>query len=171
MCDPEQKDLYAVLGGSPSDSLQQLRHRYQQLALKYHPDRLGGENSAESSVKTFLEVDAAWKILGDQTTRREYDLQRRAQELKQDWTVDSTVDLEDMTWETDGCECSYSCRCGGTFSVSKEEVQEETQRRLQELNEQEMHRGAQSGVLVCCDTCSLTIYVTWSLNKKMHMSK
>lgn len=23
-----------------------------------------------------------------------------AQELKQDWTVDSTVDLEDMTWET-----------------------------------------------------------------------
>ncbi|XP_023182322.1 dnaJ homolog subfamily C member 24 isoform X2 [Xiphophorus maculatus] len=99
MCDPEQKDLYAVLGGSPSDSLQQLRHRYQQLALKYHPDRLGGENSAESSVKTFLEVDAAWKILGDQTTRREYDLQRRAQELKQDWTVDSTVDLEDMTWE------------------------------------------------------------------------
>uniref|UniRef100_A0A3B5LBZ2 J domain-containing protein n=1 Tax=Xiphophorus couchianus TaxID=32473 RepID=A0A3B5LBZ2_9TELE len=140
-----QKDLYAVLGGSPSDSLQQLRHRYQQLALKYHPDRLGGENSAESSVKTFLEVDAAWKILGDQTTRREYDLQRRAQELKQDWTVDSTVDLEDMTWETDGCECSYSCRCGGTFS--------------------------RSGVLVCCDTCSLTIYVTWSLNKKMHMSK
>uniref|UniRef100_A0A087X650 DnaJ (Hsp40) homolog, subfamily C, member 24 n=1 Tax=Poecilia formosa TaxID=48698 RepID=A0A087X650_POEFO len=156
MCDPEQKDLYAVLGGSPSDSLQQLRHRYQQLALKYHPDRLGGENSAESSVKTFLEVDAAWKILGDQTTRREYDLQRRAQELKQDWTVDSTVDLEDMTWETDECECSYSCRCGGTFSVSKEE---------------EMHQGEQSGVLVCCDTCSLTIYVTWSLNKKMQMSK
>ncbi|KAM4733742.1 dnaJ homolog subfamily C member 24 [Anableps anableps] len=171
MCDPEQKDLYAVLGASPSDSLQQLRHRYQQLALKYHPDRLGGEHSSESGVKKFLEVDAAWKILSDQASRTQYDLERRALELKQDWTVDSTICLEDMTWETDGCEYSYCCRCGGTFSVSKEEVEEETRRMLEVLNDEEMHRGRHSGVLVCCDTCSLTVYVTWSLNKKLQMSK
>lgn len=34
MSDPDQKDLYAVLGARPSDSLQQLRLRYQQLVLK-----------------------------------------------------------------------------------------------------------------------------------------
>ncbi|XP_038562004.1 dnaJ homolog subfamily C member 24 isoform X2 [Micropterus salmoides] len=101
MCEAAEKDLYAVLGASPSDSLQQLRHRYQQLALQYHPDRLGGECSseAESGVKKFLEVDAAWRILSDQNTRRQYDLQRRVRELKQDWPVDSTVYLEDMTWD------------------------------------------------------------------------
>ncbi|XP_076588316.1 dnaJ homolog subfamily C member 24 isoform X2 [Chaetodon auriga] len=101
MCEAAEKDLYAVLGASSSDSVQQLKHRYQQLALQYHPDRLGGEASSEveSAVKKFLEVDAAWRILSDQNTRRQYDLQRRAQELKQDWPVDSTVCLEDMTWD------------------------------------------------------------------------
>lgn len=34
MCEAAEKDLYAVLGASPSDSVQQLRHRYQQLALQ-----------------------------------------------------------------------------------------------------------------------------------------
>ncbi|XP_026221208.1 dnaJ homolog subfamily C member 24 isoform X2 [Anabas testudineus] len=101
MCDAAEKDLYVVLGASPSDSIQQLRHRYQQLALQYHPDRLQCECSpeAESGIKKFLEADAAWKILGDQKTRRQYDLQRRAQELKQDWPVDCTIILGDMTWD------------------------------------------------------------------------
>ncbi|XP_047209903.1 dnaJ homolog subfamily C member 24 isoform X2 [Girardinichthys multiradiatus] len=148
MCDPVRKDLYDVLGASPSDSLQQLRHRYKQLALKYHPDRLEGEHSSESRVKTFLEVDAAWKILSDQTTRRQYDMQRR-----------------------DEYEYTYCCRCGGRFGVSKDEVEVETQRMLQIHNDEEMHKGQHSGVLVCCNTCSLTICVTWLLNQNMQMSK
>uniref|UniRef100_A0AAQ4PER9 J domain-containing protein n=1 Tax=Gasterosteus aculeatus aculeatus TaxID=481459 RepID=A0AAQ4PER9_GASAC len=80
MGDAAEQDLYAVLGAGPSDSAQQLRHRYQRLALQYHPDRHAGSSSAEaeSGMKRFLEVDAAWRVLGDQTTRRQYDLQRRA---------------------------------------------------------------------------------------------
>ncbi|XP_018534119.1 dnaJ homolog subfamily C member 24 isoform X2 [Lates calcarifer] len=173
MCEAEKKDLYAVLGASPSDSVQQLRHRYQQLALQYHPDRLRGECSseAESGVKTFLEVDAAWRILSDQNTRRQYDLQRRAQELKQDWPVDSTVCLEDMTWDQDECVFTYCCRCGGGFSVSEEEVEEETQRRQQDDEEEGTVEGQNRGVVVCCDTCSLSVYVTWSLHRKTPTSK
>lgn len=34
MCEAVKMDLYAVLGASPSYSVQQLRHRYQQLALQ-----------------------------------------------------------------------------------------------------------------------------------------
>ncbi|XP_040019226.2 dnaJ homolog subfamily C member 24-like isoform X3 [Gasterosteus aculeatus] len=105
MGDAAEEDLYAVLGAGPSDSAQQLRHRYQRLALQYHPDRHAGSSSAEaeSGMKRFLEVDAAWRVLGDQTTRRQYDLQRRAQELKQDWPVDSVVHLQDMIWEQTRC--------------------------------------------------------------------
>ncbi|XP_020506924.1 dnaJ homolog subfamily C member 24 isoform X1 [Labrus bergylta] len=164
MCEAAEKDLYAVLGASPSDSLKELRHRYQQLALQYHPDRLGDASSSEadSAVKKFLEVDAAWRILSDQNSRRQYDLQRRAQELKQDWPVDSTVYLEDMTWDQGQCVYTYSCRCGGRFDVSVEEVEEETRSRRQDGEEEEEHRG----VVVCCDTCSLSVYVTWSLHSK-----
>lgn len=168
MCEAVEKDLYAVLGASSSDSIQQLRHRYQQLALQYHPDRLGAEGSseAESAVQKFLEVDAAWKTLSDQTSRRQYDLHRRARELKQDWPVDSTVCLEDMTWDEDECVYTYSCRCGGGFSVSEEEVEEETQRRQQDGEAKEAEGDEHKGVVVCCDTCSLSVYVIWSLHTK-----
>lgn len=51
--------------------------------MQFHPDRLEGEHSseAESGMMKFLEVDAAWKILGDQNSRRAYDLQRRGESL------------------------------------------------------------------------------------------
>ncbi|XP_035499369.1 dnaJ homolog subfamily C member 24 isoform X2 [Scophthalmus maximus] len=170
MCEAVKMDLYAVLGASPSYSVQQLRHRYQQLALQYHPDRLRGECSseAETCVTKFLEVDAAWRILGDQEARRQYDLQRRAQELKQDWPVDSTVYLEDMTWDQGERVHTHCCRCGGGFSISEEEVEEETQRMEDEGEEEEEERveGQNRGVVVCCDTCSLSVYVTWPLHRK-----
>ncbi|XP_069019328.1 dnaJ homolog subfamily C member 24 isoform X1 [Embiotoca jacksoni] len=157
MCEAPEKDLYAVLGAGPSDSVQQLRHRYQQLALQYHPDRLGADCSSESTVEKFVEVDAAWKILGDPTRRRQYDLQRRAQELKQDWPVDSTVCLQDMSWDEDECLYTYCCRCGGGFSVTEEE----TRRTQQDDEEEETEEGQPTGVVVCCDTCSLSVFITW----------
>ncbi|XP_056244088.1 dnaJ homolog subfamily C member 24 isoform X2 [Seriola aureovittata] len=145
MCEAEKKDLYAVLGASPSDSVQQLRHRYQQLALQYHPDRLRGEcpTEAESGLEKFLEVDAVWRILSDQNSRRQYDLQRRDEGVY-----------------------SYCCRCGGGFSVSEEEVEEETQRRQHDDEEEETVEGQHRGVVVCCDTCSLSVYVTWSRHQQ-----
>ncbi|XP_028286895.1 dnaJ homolog subfamily C member 24 isoform X1 [Parambassis ranga] len=166
MCETTEKDLYAVLGASPSDSLQQLRHRYRQLVLQFHPDRLGGEHSseAESGMKKFLEVDAAWKILGDQNSRWKYDLQRRAQELKQDWPVESTFCLEDMTWNQDECVYTYCCRCGGGFSITEDEVEDERQRTQQEDGGEEKHRG----VVICCDTCSLSVFIC-SIDRKAKM--
>ncbi|XP_026221207.1 dnaJ homolog subfamily C member 24 isoform X1 [Anabas testudineus] len=164
MCDAAEKDLYVVLGASPSDSIQQLRHRYQQLALQYHPDRLQCECSpeAESGIKKFLEADAAWKILGDQKTRRQYDLQRRAQELKQDWPVDCTIILGDMTWDQDEHVYTYCCRCGGGFAVSEED----TQIRQRDDKVEETEEGRHRGLVVCCDTCSLSVYVICSLDRK-----
>ncbi|XP_034031577.1 dnaJ homolog subfamily C member 24-like [Thalassophryne amazonica] len=84
MCDPPEEDLYVVLGASPSDSVQHLRNRYQQLVLLYHPDRADGERSSEaaSSLRRFLQINVAWKVLSDPNRRRQYDLQRRASELK-----------------------------------------------------------------------------------------
>ncbi|KAF3698820.1 DnaJ -like protein subfamily C member 24 [Channa argus] len=143
MCDGAEKDLYAVLGASPSDSVQQLRHRYQQLARKYHPDRLEAQCSveAESGVKNFLEADAAWRILSDQNKRRQYDMLRR-----------------------DECLYKYHCRCGGGFSVAEDEVQEETKSRQQDNEKGEAERGWHRGVVVCCDTCSLSLCVKKTLN-------
>ncbi|XP_077371621.1 dnaJ homolog subfamily C member 24 isoform X1 [Festucalex cinctus] len=158
-----EKDLYAVLGASPSDSVQQLRHRYQKLALQCHPDRLGGvsDSEAESGRRKFLEIDAAWKILCEPKTRKHYDQQRRAQELQQAWPVDSIVSLEDMTWDHDECVYTYCCRCGGQFIISEEEM---PWTEGDDDDDEEKTKESQH-VVVCCDTCSLSVYVKLSLHK------
>ncbi|KAJ6665164.1 hypothetical protein lerEdw1_005395 [Lerista edwardsae] len=49
-------------------------------------------------MQRFIEIDRAWKILGNEETKKEYDLQRREHELTQGWPVDAQVSLEDMAW-------------------------------------------------------------------------
>ena len=49
--------------------------------------------------------------------------------------------------------------------MSEEEVEEETQKRQQDEDTEETGEGRHRGVVVCCDTCSLSVYVTWSLHR------
>ncbi|XP_067902705.1 dnaJ homolog subfamily C member 24 isoform X4 [Heterodontus francisci] len=138
-----QKDWYEILGASPSDSLQELKQNYQKLVLMYHPDKQSADvpvGELEERVQRFIEVDQAWKILGNEETKREYDLQRREVAMTQNWPVDAQVPLEDMNWiEADQC-YTYDCRCGGEYVLSKEEAEENV-------------------FLLCCNTCSLSVEV------------
>uniref|UniRef100_A0A3P8YJZ7 DnaJ homolog subfamily C member 24 n=1 Tax=Esox lucius TaxID=8010 RepID=A0A3P8YJZ7_ESOLU len=152
-----QNDWYSILEASPSDELQDLKQKYQRLALLYHPDKQGPDvtvTEAEEHLRRFIEVDQAWKVLSNQETKRAYDLQLRGayclspaisqplkaagNELNQSWPVDARVCLDDMTWDEDNEVYTYSCRCGGEFSTGREEA---------------------DGAIVCCDTCSLGIEV------------
>ncbi|XP_061679652.1 dnaJ homolog subfamily C member 24 [Syngnathoides biaculeatus] len=162
MCEAGEKDLYAVLGASPSDSVQQLRHRYQKLALQCHPDHLG--DVCDSGAEMFLEIDAAWKILCEHDARSQYDQQRRARELKQDWPVDCLISLEDMTCDPGECVYTYCCRCGGHFSLTEEEM------KWRQENDDEDKTNESQHVVLCCDTCSLSIYVKLSLTNKNKVS-
>ncbi|KAJ8416236.1 hypothetical protein AAFF_G00382580 [Aldrovandia affinis] len=142
--DMSQTDWYAVLDASPSDCLQELKQKYQRLALLYHPDKQGpdaGAGELEQRVQRFIEVNQAWKILSNEETKRAYDLQRHARELKQMWPLDAHVCLDDMDWDDGEQVYTYSCRCGGQFLMRKEEADEESES------------------LICCDTCSLSIEV------------
>ncbi|XP_069758967.1 dnaJ homolog subfamily C member 24 isoform X1 [Narcine bancroftii] len=96
-----QKDWYEILGAGLSDSQQELRHKYQRLILLYHPDKQSADVPAgelEERAQRFIEIDQAWKILGNEETKREYDLQRREVAMTQKWPVDAQVPLEDMNW-------------------------------------------------------------------------
>ncbi|XP_048401013.1 dnaJ homolog subfamily C member 24 [Stegostoma tigrinum] len=138
-----EKDWYEILGASPSHSMQELRQSYQRLARLYHPDKQHADapvEELEECVQRFIEVDQAWKILGNEETKREYDLQRREVTMSQKWPVDAQVSLEDMHWiAADQC-YTYDCRCGGEYVLSKEEAEENV-------------------FLLCCNTCSLSIEI------------
>jgi len=64
------KDLYGVLGVSPSAPLEQIRSQYRVLVRKYHPDLHPGDASAALMMER---VNAAYDVLGSPEERRQYD--------------------------------------------------------------------------------------------------
>uniref|UniRef100_A0A8C5LEA6 DnaJ homolog subfamily C member 24 n=2 Tax=Jaculus jaculus TaxID=51337 RepID=A0A8C5LEA6_JACJA len=135
-----KKDWYSILGADPSTSVSDLKHKYQKLILMYHPDKHSADlpaQTVEECLQKFLEIDQAWKILGNEETKRKYDLQRHEDELRNIGPVDAQVYLEEMSWNEGDCTFSLGCRCGGKYSVSKDEAEDIS--------------------LISCDACSLVI--------------
>ncbi|XP_053139045.1 dnaJ homolog subfamily C member 24 isoform X2 [Hemicordylus capensis] len=137
-----KKDWYSILGAEPSDNLTELKRKYQKLVLLHHPDKQSADVPAgevEARMQRFIEIDRAWKILGNEETKKAYDLQRREHELTQGWPVDAQVSLKHMAWNCNDQCYSLACRCGGTYTVCKNEAEDIS--------------------LVSCDSCSLLIEI------------
>lgn len=67
-------DFYTVLGIPADASSKDVTRAFRRCALECHPDTHPGDAAAADR---FLEVVAAYDVLGDELTRREYDLFRR----------------------------------------------------------------------------------------------
>ncbi|XP_029439002.1 dnaJ homolog subfamily C member 24 isoform X2 [Rhinatrema bivittatum] len=98
------KDWYSILGAESTESLTEIKQKYQKLVLLYHPDKQNTDVPAgevEKRVQRFIEIDQAWKILGNEERKKEYDLQQR----------------------DDQCYISL-CRCGGQYILSGSEAED-----------------------------------------------
>ncbi|KZT70464.1 DnaJ-domain-containing protein [Daedalea quercina L-15889] len=70
----EQQYLYTVLNLPKTASDQEVRERYLQRSMLFHPDKHQDENTKETATKRFLEVQKAYEVLSDPVSRRAYDL-------------------------------------------------------------------------------------------------
>ena len=69
MSSTEFKDYYAVLGIKKTASADEIKKKFRQLALKYHPDRNQGNKAAEAK---FKEISEAYDVLSDEDKRAKY---------------------------------------------------------------------------------------------------
>ncbi|MHC5033895.1 MAG: molecular chaperone DnaJ [Planctomycetota bacterium] len=69
------RDYYEVLGVGRDASLADIKKAYRQMALKYHPDRNRDDPNAAEQFKAAAE---AYEVLGNEETRRRYDMYGKA---------------------------------------------------------------------------------------------
>ncbi len=67
-----KRDYYEVLGVAKDASNDEIKKVYRQLAMKYHPDRVQGDQKKEAEEK-FKEISEAYAVLSDQQKRNLYD--------------------------------------------------------------------------------------------------
>lgn len=65
-----KRDFYEVLGVSRTADTREIKKAYKRLAMKYHPDKNPGD---ETAADKFKEVKLAYEILTDQQKRSAYD--------------------------------------------------------------------------------------------------
>ena len=87
----EYKDYYAILGVKKLAQKDQIKKKFRQLALKYHPDRNHGNKAAEAR---FKEISEAYDVLGDEEKRAKYD------RFGQYWQYDTNVESRESTSDT-----------------------------------------------------------------------
>lgn len=65
-----KRDYYEVLGVSKDASADEIKKAYRKLAIKYHPDRNPGD---ETAAEKFKEAAEAYDVLHDDNKRQQYD--------------------------------------------------------------------------------------------------
>jgi molecular chaperone DnaJ len=85
-------DYYRILGVSREASDETIRKAYRRLVFEHHPDRNPDSTDAEARIR---EINAAYEIIGDPETRRNYDRLNWGDEFAAD-VVDVSVILEEM---------------------------------------------------------------------------
>lgn len=66
-------DYYKTLGVDRNASQEEIKKAYRKLSLKFHPDINNGDEFFENM---FKELQQAYEVLGNETTRRAYDLKQ-----------------------------------------------------------------------------------------------
>lgn len=155
----DEHDFYTILDLKPDASLQEIKTAYRKALLEHHPDKSAksvksakSSTTAPSQLQKDLDIiRLAYITLSNQPSRQEYDDSRTAHAdnaEKMGPRPSNIVSLDDFEEKEveDGIQWTYSCRCGGHFTLTEE------------LLERDVH-------LVICDSCSEAIFVGYELQE------
>jgi curved DNA-binding protein CbpA len=92
--------LYEILGAKPSDTKEEIKKKYVQLAKMSHPDAI--KFNGNTIEVDFNEISTAWSILGDEKKRLRYDRSLKAAQFSEDladWTIQQARPAADWSAE------------------------------------------------------------------------
>jgi DnaJ-class molecular chaperone len=143
---------YEILGVNEKATYDEIKNAHRKLALKLHPDKrlISNKdvinNNNNVTEQAFLKIQAAWKCLGDESKRNNYDdsLKRIRERTSGAIIKAQIVQLSEMSCEL--CEVEdedfygknddngfnrktkqnvymYDCRCGDKFEILEEEIE------------------------------------------------
>jgi curved DNA-binding protein CbpA len=82
--DEPVEDPYLALGVAKDADIAAIRSAHRKLVLKYHPDRLKGEEEQARGKDAFQKVQQAYELLSDPTTRARYDNRVKLAQMKKE---------------------------------------------------------------------------------------
>lgn len=108
------KDYYKVLNLSNNADRKDIRAAYHELALRYHPDKTGGDALA---LCQFQAVQEAFDILGNPDSKSEYDQSRAPAAFNQAADEENAdEDIDQMIW--DGWQAPFNGQKSSLFYQS-----------------------------------------------------
>lgn len=114
-------DHYEQLDAPRDASHVELRKKYHELVLVYHPDKnTGPAGDSGQMVAKFQAIQDAWAILGDVEKRKDYDAQLSAQEAPE--AAAQEVDLDDLEWDGAAQIFIHTCRCSDKIHISEDDL-------------------------------------------------
>ncbi|CAL8079598.1 unnamed protein product [Calicophoron daubneyi] len=94
----EAEDPYKVLGVDQDASAEEIRSAYYAQSKLVHPDSFYSQKSGKTSAEAFHRLSAAYSVLSDPHSRRQYD-QQVASKLRRTVTNSSVADYSSMDQE------------------------------------------------------------------------
>lgn len=147
----KSKNYYEILGCQSTDSTEIIKRAYQNLLLKYHPDKRQ-QNATEhiemDNELTVQRIDEAWKCLRDPKQKSSYDAEMQQSRFNSRPIIHETITSNDFSFNSEFDAYTYPCRCGGLFVKPDES----------ELNVENSDENNE--IFIECDECSLVIQLT-----------
>ncbi|KAJ7169051.1 DnaJ domain-containing protein [Mycena crocata] len=131
---------YGILSVAPGSSLSDIKSAYHRALLRFHPDK--NVASAKLSRRTIdiASIQEAYRVLSTPSLRSQYDLLLQQSRTPAGPRPAQVISLEEFQEHGDLDSWSHSCRCGGVYKITEEE----------------MDRGQH---LIPCTSCSEIVWV------------
>lgn len=106
------ENYYSVLGCNKSATTEELKRCYQQLILRYHPDK---QSSQHDPSDKFILINKAYNTLKDEKLRKEYDAQLLTNSFNDTPLIFAELSKSDLKFVNG--EATFGCRCGDDIII------------------------------------------------------